>query len=58
MGYLGWFPTEELAVRGIFWVVFGVVFSLIVISFKLYFRVTGQKYNDLLERYKWGESKP
>ncbi len=48
----GWFPTDQTAA----WVMFGVFFVLIFVAItggiELYYRLSGRKWNDMLDWYR------
>ncbi len=52
-----WFPANRLEAWGAFFGVFVLIFLLILLGFEIYFRIIGDKYDDLLSRYKNREYK-
>lgn len=48
----GWFSVDRWQAWVIFLGIFTVIFVAIALGFAVYFRLTGQKYDDLLQRYK------
>lgn len=47
-----WFPIDRWQAWVTFLTIFAVIFVAIAVGFEVYFRITGQKYDDLLKRYK------
>lgn len=47
-----WFPIDRWQAWVTFLTIFAVIFVAIALGFEIYFRLTGQKYDDLLKRYK------
>lgn len=47
-----WFPVEYLTAWLIFAGIFVVVFLIILAVFSIYYRITGERYNDLLMQYQ------
>lgn len=50
-----WFPTDRWQAWAIFVGIFAAIFVVIAVAFEVYFRLSGQKYDDQLRRYKDGE---
>lgn len=50
--FFKWFPVES----GLYWLIFVLIclffFGIVTLVFKMYFRVTGKKYTELLDAYK------
>lgn len=47
-----WFPIDRWQSWITFLTIFAVIFVVIALGFEIYFRLTGQKYDGLLKRYK------
>lgn len=47
-----WFPIDRWQSWVIFLTIFTVIFVAIAVGFEVYFRITGQKYDDFLAQYK------
>ncbi len=47
-----WFSIHLWQAWAIFLAIFAGIFVVIAVAFEVYFYLTGQKYNDLLQRYK------
>lgn len=47
-----WFPVDRWQSWAIFLSVFAAIFVAIALGFAVYFRIVGQKYDDLLKQYK------
>lgn len=50
-----WFDTTQIIQWSLFALIFLLTFIGISIGFSIYFKVTGQKYNEKLEQYKIGK---
>lgn len=50
-----WFPIHHWQAWVTFVAIFAAIFVVIAVAFEVHFRLTGQKYDDLLRRYKDGE---
>lgn len=48
----GWFPVEYFSAWVIFAGIFAVIYVVVSIAFGLYCRITGESYNQALDRYK------
>lgn len=47
-----WFPIDRWQSWVTFLTIFAVIFVAIAVGFEIYFRITGQKYDDFLAQYK------
>lgn len=47
-----WFPIDRWQSWVTFLAIFAVIFVAIAVGFEVYFRITGQKYDDFLAQYK------
>lgn len=47
-----WFPIDRWQSWATFLTIFAVIFVVFAVAFEVYFRLVGQRYDDLLKRYK------
>lgn len=47
-----WLPIHRWQSWATFLAIFSVIFVVIAVGFEVYFRITGQKYDNLLKQYK------